>query len=115
MMRGATMQMVELRALGPGDRDGHQAASVLAAYFNVEHTRAFRRRVWRRLAVAAVVALLVEAMTPLLPRAGLFVALIAFGAAAAAAAAAEWRAEHALHRLIASQALRTVETDASAR
>ena len=107
-VRSATRQ-IELTTFGPGDRDGHHAASVLAAYFDVEHTRAFRQLLWRRLAVAAVVASLVEAMTSLLPRTGLLAALMVFAAAALVAAAAEWRAENTLRRLIASRAVRAVE------
>jgi hypothetical protein len=105
--------MVELTPGGVDDPDGQHAASMLAAYFNVEHTRAFRRMLWRWLAVATVAASLVEAIAPLLSGPGLLVALITF-AAAATAAAAEWRAENTLRRLVACQ-LRTVERGASAR
>ena len=92
--------MVELTACGPDDQDAQRAASVLAAYFNVEHTRAFRRRLGRRLAVAAIVASLLNAMTPLLPGIGLFVAVTALAVAATAGAVAEWHAENALRRTI---------------
>ena len=107
--------MVELTVVGPDDRDGQHAASVLAAYFNVEHARAFRRLLIPRLAIAAIVASLVRAMTPLLPGIGLLVALTALAVAATAAAVAEWLAENTLRRLIASEGVRTVESDASAR
>jgi hypothetical protein len=92
-----------LKACGPDDRDGQRAASVLAAYFNAEQTRAFRQLLWRRLLAGAVFAWLIEATTPLLPGTGLVVALLAFGAAAIAAAVAEWRAETTLSALIDSQ------------
>ena len=112
MSSGATRAMVELTALGPDDRNAQHAAAVLAAYFQAEHARAFRLRLWRRLAVAAIVASLLKMMTPLLPGTGLFVALTALAAAAAAAAVAEWRAENTLRRLVASRAVRTAERDA---
>ena len=114
-MGDATRHVVELRACGPDDPDGQRAASVLAAYFNAEHTRAFRQLLWRRLALGAAVAWLIEATTPLLPRAGLVVALLVLGAAATAAAVAEWRADNTLRALINFQSARKVEMDPSTR
>jgi hypothetical protein len=102
IMRRARRQVVDLNACGPDDPDGQRAASLLAAYFNAEHARAFRQLVWRRLALGGVVAWLIEMTTPLLPRPGLLVALLAFGAAATAAAMVEWRAENTLRALIDS-------------
>ena len=114
-MGGATSHVVELKACGPDDPDGERAASVLAAYFNAEHTRAFRQLLWRRLAVGAVVAWLIEATTPLLPRAGLVVALLVLAVTATAAAVAEWRADNTLRALIHFQGARKVEVDPSTR
>ncbi len=114
-MGGGTKHIVELKACGPDDPDGRRAASVIAAYFNAEHMRVFRQRLWRRLAIGAVIAWLIEAMTPLLPRTGLIVALLACGAAATAAAVAEWRADKTLRALINFDGARRVEIDPSMR
>ena len=114
-MGGATSHVVELKACGPDDPDGQRAASVLAAFFNAGHTRAFRQLLWRRLALGAAVAWLIEATTPLLPRTGLVVALLGLGAAATAAAVAEWRADNTLRALINFQGARTVAMDLSTR
>jgi hypothetical protein len=104
---GRTRLDIELKACDANDPRGHRAASVLAAYFRAAHARAFRQLLWRRLAVAAVVAWLIEATTPLLPRPDFVVALLSLAAVAAAAAVAEWRAEHTL-RALANRA-RTVD------
>ena len=111
-MRSDARHDIELNACGPEDPDGHRAASVLAAYFTAERTRAFRRLLWRRLAAGALIAWAIEATTPFLPRSGLVVTLLAFGAAAAVAAVAEWRAENALRAL--TQGLRKVDRQAHA-
>jgi hypothetical protein len=112
---GATNHVIELEACGPDDPDGQRAASVIAAYFDAEQMRAFRQRLWRRLAIGAVIAWLIEATTPLLPRPGLIVALLACGAAATAAAVAEWRADRTLRSLINFDGARSVEIDPSMR
>jgi hypothetical protein len=93
---GLTKKVVELKAGGPNDPNGERAASVLAAYFNAAETRTFRRLLWRRLVLGAVAAWLIEAATPLLPRAGLLIVLLACAVVGATAAIAEWRAHKAL-------------------
>jgi len=108
----ATRLDIDLKACDANDPGGHRAASVLAAYFHAAHTRAFRQLLWRRLAVVAVVAWLIEATTPLLPGSDLVVALLALGAVAVAAAIAEWRAENALRAL--SEGARKVDWRAAA-
>jgi hypothetical protein len=95
--------MIELEGCGPDDPDGQGAASVLAAYFDAEHMRAFRQLLWRRLAIGALVAWLVATLTTLLPTSDLIVALLACAAAATAAAVAEWRAKATLRMLIDSK------------
>jgi O-antigen ligase len=102
-MRDAKRQLIELQACGPADPDAQRAASVLAAYFKAEQKRAFRQILWPRLALGAIVAWVVEAITPLLTEAALVAALLAFVAAAAAVAVSEWRAGNALRALIQSQ------------
>ena len=92
--------MIELKAGGLEDPDGQRTASVLAAYFQVEHAHAQRRLLWRQVAIGAIVACVVTATTSLLPTSGLVVALLALGAAAAGAALVEWRAERTLRALL---------------
>jgi hypothetical protein len=98
-MGGPTRLDIELKACDANDPGGHRAASVLAAYFRAEHARAFRQLLWRRLAVVAVVAWLIEATTPFLAAPDLVVALLALAVVATAAAIAEWRAENTLRAL----------------
>jgi hypothetical protein len=105
--------MIELTACDPSDRDGERTASVLVAYFKVEHSRAVRRLLWRWLAVAAVGAWLVAATTPLLPGNSLLAALIACAAAAGVAAVAEWRAETILRASLAAWVERIADVDPS--
>ena len=65
-LHGHPMTVIEITPFGPGDNDGQRTASVLAAYFNLERTRACRRLVWRRLAPVAAVTWLAAAVTTLL-------------------------------------------------
>ena len=97
---GPSTQIVELKACGQDDPDGRRAASVLAAYFYAQQTRMFRQRLWGRLALCAGGAWLIEAMTPLLPQAGLLIALVLVGAVGTRAAVVEWRARKALTALL---------------
>jgi hypothetical protein len=97
---GSSRHVIELKACGPEDPDARRAASVLAAYFNVEQAQAFRRLLWRQAAAAAVVACTIEATTSLLPRRGFFIAIVTLVVAAAAAAIAEHRASRALRALL---------------
>jgi hypothetical protein len=92
-----------LEGCGPDDPDGQGAASVLAAYFDVEHMRAFRQLLWKRLAIGALAVCLVATLTTLLPTSDLVVVLLACAAAATAAAVAEWRAKATLRMLIDSK------------
>ena len=108
-MADASKQIVELTACPMDDPEALRAAAVLAAYFNAEQTRAFRRLIWPRLAVGTAIAWFVEALTPMLPKVDFVAALLACGAVAIAAAIAEWRAESALLTLIASEGLRQAE------
>ena len=58
-------RIIELRAGGPDDPDGSRTAEVLGAYFHAEHVRAFRRLLWPRLALVALIWLLVATMASL--------------------------------------------------
>ena len=95
-------QTIELKAGGPDDPEGMRAAAVLGAYFDAEHSRLFCRLLWRRSAVICLVAWLLAATTPLLPRTALVATLILFGTLAVAAGVAEWRMQGRLHTFIQS-------------
>jgi Flp pilus assembly protein TadB len=92
-------EVVELKACGPEDPDGSKTAAVLGAYFEAEHARAFRRLLWLRLAVAAIVWVLIGTTTSLIGLSAVFAGLTVIGAAAVFAAIVEWRAERRLSAL----------------
>lgn len=90
-------QIIELQAGGPDDPNASRTAAVLAAYFHAEHTRTFRRLLWRRLALVATGWSLVSII--MLSKMALCVGLGVLGGAAAWAAVMEWRASKRLNRL----------------
>lgn len=94
-------QIIELRSGGSDDPDGTRTAAVLAAYFHAEHMKAFRRLLWRRLGVVAIVWFLVGMTTGFLSKNALVVGLAVLGAVAARAAIVEWRAAERLNTLLA--------------
>jgi hypothetical protein len=98
-MASASQRFVEVRACGTDDPDGSRAASVLAAYFHAEHTRIFRRLLWRRLAIFGAIFLVGAAALSLSERAFVIGAgiLVAVGAWAAVL---EWRADQKLTALL---------------
>ena len=81
-----------------------RSATVLNAYFRLEHIRVFRQLLWRKLAGAAVVWLIVAEVTSLLSRTEMFVGLLFIGAAAMWAAALEWHADRRLSGLLTALA-----------
>ena len=99
-MDASSRHFIELKTCDRDDPDGRRAASVVAAYFNVEHAQAFRRLLWRQAAVLVVLTLVVSASTSLVPRRGLFIALLTLAAIVAVAAIAEWRATRTLRALL---------------
>ena len=70
---------IEVRGRQADDPEGANAAVILSAYLDVEHSRVFRRLLWRRLGVMALVAWVLEAFTPLLPPIGLVVVALLVG------------------------------------
>ena len=76
---------------------------MLAAYFHAEHMKAFRRLLWRRLALVAVMWLLVATMTTLIPTNVYPVGLGILGIAAVGAALVEWRAAKRFSGLLADR------------
>lgn len=109
MFRGLSRQIVGLKPSGQDDRGEQRTSTLLAAYFNAEDLHSFRQLLWRRLAVIAVVAWLVDTMMPLSAGDGLPMLYVALLAAAVIAAVAEWRAANTLRRLIESSGARSVE------
>ena len=99
----SSKQVIELPACGPDDPDGRRAAIVLGAYVHAEQAQVFRRLLWRRLAVIALVAWILEATTPLLPQTVFVISFLAFGAIGVTAAVAEWRTQKRLRALLDSQ------------
>jgi|SRR5262245_12754446 len=96
---GRPQQIMELKAGGPDDPDGIPAA-VLDAYLHAEHTRIFRRLLWRRLAVLAAAWALIGLTTQVLSKDAVLAGIGLFGGVAAWAAIAEWRASERLNRLV---------------
>ena len=90
--------VVELRACGPDDPDGARASEMLGAYFEAEHALAFRRLLWRRLALVTVAWGFVAAFL----QAGdlLIDGLLLIAVAAGYAVALELRTKSRLDRLI---------------
>lgn len=92
-------RIIELRTCGPDDPDGSRAASVLHAYFCAEQVRAYRRLLWRRLAL--LTALFgVGAVSISLPPQAIYTGVGMLVAAGAWPAILEWRADHKLHGLL---------------
>jgi hypothetical protein len=98
-----TRRVVELQACGPDDPDGSRAAEVLDAYFEAERALAFRRLLWRRLAILAVAWVLVS--TLVLSDRGLMGGLLVIVTAAVYPLALEWRTKSRLDALIEVQGL----------
>src|SRR5262249_54912543 len=84
--------IVELTAGGPGDAHGLRTAAVLAAYFQAGQVREFRRVLSERLAVAALVWLLVGMLTSALSPGTVIAGLVLIGTAIVWAIVLEWRA-----------------------
>jgi hypothetical protein len=89
---------IEVRVGGTDDPDGSRAASVLTAYFHAECMRAFRRSLWRRLAILAAIFLAAAAVASL-PERDVLIGAGLLGGAGVWAAILEWRAAQRLHAL----------------
>ena len=76
------------------------SAATLNAYFIAEHATIFRRLLWRRLAMIALGAWLLEAFTPLMPGVGLAMTVGLAGTAGCAAFINEQRAHGRLRALL---------------
>jgi hypothetical protein len=96
-------RLIELRTCGANDLDGLRAASLLHAYFHAEQLRAFRRLLWRRLALATAL-FLVGALSIPLPHRAIYTGVAMLVAAGIWPAVLEWRADHKVHALLADLA-----------
>ena len=92
--------VVHLHAEANDDADRRDMAAILAAYFEAEQARAFRRVLWKRLGVVALLALVFEAMTRLMS-ATVLAAFFAFVCGTGLIGGmVHWRAHRKLSRLV---------------
>src|SRR5262245_55496995 len=92
-------EMIEIQAGGPNDPDGSKTAAILSAYFHLEHVRSFRKLLWPRLVVIALVWWL-GAVLMSLGRPVIAVGLALIAAGGASAVGREWRANKKLSDLM---------------
>ena len=101
IMAPASRRLVELNPCSPEDPDVTRTATVLSAYFHAEHMRTFRRLLWRRLVLAAILWLIVaRLLASKLRSADIFAGLVLIVAAGVWTALLEWRAERRLCELL---------------
>jgi hypothetical protein len=94
-------QIFELKAGGADDPDGLRTAAVLNAYFQAEHAKVFRRLLWRRLAIAALILSVVALTSHLLSHGAALAGFLIVGLVAGWAAFLEWSADSRLGALLA--------------
>jgi len=94
---------VAWRAWGAVKGNDANAAATLEAYFAAERATVFRRLLWRRLAILALVAWALEAFTPLLPPIGLVMTVGLLTTAGVAAFVMEQRAHGRLRARLGCQ------------
>jgi hypothetical protein len=90
-----------LEAGGPDDPDGSRTATVLSAYLDAENTRAFRQRLWKRLAMAALGWLIIATTFSALSYTPAFIGSLVIAGTAVRAAVLEWLADKRLSGLLA--------------
>jgi len=76
------------------------AAAVLSACLRAEQMHVFRRLLWRRLALLALVWAAFAAASPFVSRIGLVAGLCTLAVAAGGGLLQEWRAARTLHTLL---------------
>jgi hypothetical protein len=91
-------QVVEIRPWGPPEEDAARTATALAAYFEVERVRAFRRRLFP--AVAMAVLAWIALATRLFSLTDLFGGLLIAAAVVVYVSAFEWRADTQLRQIL---------------
>jgi hypothetical protein len=90
----ATTHFVELAACSPDDPDGSRTATILSAYFHAERMKAFRRLLWRRLAILASIWSAIALTTSVLSRGATTAFFGIVGAVACWSAVLAWSADH---------------------
>jgi uncharacterized membrane protein YfcA len=93
-------RLVELEALDFNERDGAFAAAVLSAYVHAEQMHVFRRLLWRRLTLMALLWTAGAAATPFISRSGLLAGLGLLVLGGAGVLVLEWRAVKVLQTLL---------------
>jgi len=91
-------QIVEIRPWGAPDQDASRTATALAAYFEVERVRAFRRRVFPIVGVLSLV--LIALAGRLLSAPDVLGGLLIAGAVVVYVSAFEWRADKQLRQIL---------------
>jgi hypothetical protein len=91
---------LEVKARSASDPDGSFATAVLNAYTRAQEMHVFRRLLWQRLALIAIVWLAVGLLTTLLSPTAVYVGLAMLGVGAAWSLAAEKRAARTLQTLL---------------
>lgn len=91
---------MELKAGGPDDPDGSRTATIVSAYLHAEHMKAFRRLLWRRLAILTSIWSAVAVTTSLLSRGATTAFFAIVGAVACWSAVVAWTADHRVGELL---------------
>jgi hypothetical protein len=99
MTNASGPQMVEIRPWGAPDRDAARTATALAAYFEIERVRAFRRRIFPIVGVLSLV--LIALAGRLLSTTDVMGGLLIAAAVVVYVSAFEWRADNQLRRILA--------------
>jgi hypothetical protein len=99
----ASPQVFELEACGPDDPDGSRTATILSAYLDAENTRAFRQRLWKRLAIAALGWLVIATTFSAFSYTRAFIGSLVIAGTAVWAAVLEWLADKRLSGLLADR------------
>lgn len=92
-------QIVHLKVRSADDPERNRSAALMAAYVHAEQVRSFRRLLFPRLALAALVWIIV--VPRMLTTTALWVGVALISSVAVAAAIAEWRADHQLSEALA--------------
>jgi hypothetical protein len=91
-----------LDAIAAGDAS---APAVLSAYVRAEQMRVFRRLLWRKLALLALVWVALAVASSFISRIALVAGLFVLVVGAGGVSFVEWRAARTLHRLLSGRAV----------
>ena len=85
---------------GNDDADRRDMVAILAAYFEAEHAKAFRRLLWIRLAAVALVGIAFEGLTRLMSAGTLIAFFAVVCGTAVVGGVVNWCAQRRLARLV---------------